>query len=295
MLRVSTSYQYGSYTRNIANAQQRYLQAQDHIGTGKRIHNPSDDPVGTASIVNMRSMKAASERYQKNISHGEDLLKTAESSFDDVTTLMRRAYQLAVQGANGATDQQGREAMVTEIVEIQKRLVDLGNTRGPNNEFVFSGQAVDTKPFTTAPPTLTYNGDANSMVVETAPGETMAVSVRADTLFVGAFDALESLKNNLQGGNTGAISGVDIQAMQNSLDAFAKERGKIGSKLQQLSDLDGDYQRRIDDFTQGISDVEDVDMAEAIMEYQLAETAYTAALNVASQGFRLSLMDFIQG
>jgi flagellar hook-associated protein 3 FlgL len=114
-------------------------------------------------------------------------------------------------------------------------------------------------------------------------------------MFIDAYAALESLKNNLQGGNNGALSGIDIPAIQGAMDDFNRERGGIGAKLQQLTQQKTDYQRRIDELSVGISNVEDVDLAEAMVEYQLAETAYTAALNVASQGFGLSLMDFIRG
>lgn len=295
MIRVSTSYQYGSYSANIDAAQQRYLNLQNQIGSGKKLFRPSDDPVGTASSLSIRSLQSAADRYRKNIAHGSDLLKSSESAFEDIHALLQRSYQLAVQGANAATDQSGREAMVTEVTEIQRRLLESANARGPNDEFLFAGQKVDVKPFTTTGSTLTYNGDANPLVVETGPGETSQANVNATQMITDAYDRLESLKNNLTGGNVGAISGVDIQQLQNSLATFNVERGKIGSRLQQFEQLDSDFQRRIDDLTKGLSDVEDVDMAQAIMDYQLAQTAYTAALNVASQGFRLNLMDFLRG
>jgi flagellar hook-associated protein 3 FlgL len=295
MNRISTSYQYSSYSHNIASTQQRYMQIQNQIGTGKRIQNPSDDPMGVASIVNMRSLKSASERYQNNLKVGEGVLKFSEEALADTSTLFRRAYQLAVSGANAATDQTGREAMVREVTEMQKRLVSVANSRGPNNSYIFAGQKVDTQPFTQNTTDITYNGDTNSIIVQTSPTETLAVNVNAGQMFVDAYATLESLKNNLQSGNTGAISGIDITEVQNVMRQMDNERGAIGAKLHQVQTLETDYQRRIDEFSNRISEVEDVDMATAITEYHLAETAYTAALNVASQGFRLSLMDFIRG
>jgi len=69
----------------------------------------------------------------------------------------------------------------------------------------------------------------------------------------------------------------------------------VGARLRTVDDLTERYIRMSDEFTKHISDVEEVDVDQAIMQYRLAETAYTAALQVASQGFRLSLMDFIRG
>jgi flagellin-like hook-associated protein FlgL len=40
--------------------------------------------------------------------------------------------------------------------------------------------------------------------------------------------------------------------------------------------------------------VGEIDYAEAIVEFTAAQSAYQAALQVASKGFSMSLMDFIQ-
>lgn len=294
-MRISTAYQYGSYSQNIAKAQERYMNLQNQVSTGRRLNVPSDDPAGTASFVNMRALQSANERFRANLETGATSLKFSENALDEMHSMLQRAYQLAVSGANSATDQPGRVAMASEVRELQRRFTEIANSRGPNQEFIFSGQMVDTKPFTESSGALVYNGDSNSRLVESGPGETLAVSVNAGGFVVQAYSALESLRNNLESGNPGAIAGIDITALQNSMTTVSNERGVIGSKLQQIERLRSDYERRNDEFTKAISDIEDVDMAEAVLEYRLAESAYTAALNVAGQGFRLSLLDFITG
>ena len=123
----------------------------------------------------------------------------------------------------------------------------------------------------------------------------MAVNTKGDALFQTAYDRLETLKNSLIGGNVGAISGVSITELQDSQRQFSHARGVVGTKMKRVDDLTRDMDRRKDDLTQGISDVEEIDLSQAVMDYQLAQTAYQAALSVASQGFGLSLMDFIRG
>jgi len=294
-MRVSTSYQWGSYSKNIAAAQARYIETQNQISSGKRVTKPSDDPVGTSAIVNMRSLQSAAERYEKNLQHGYAYLGFAENSLSEADTLMKRAYEFSVRGANAATDQSGREAMVRELTTIQNRLVEIANTRGPQNQYIFSGQKTDTAPISGSPGSYTFNGDTNAVVVESGPNDTIQINSNASSIFMTALSDIETLKNNLTSGNTGAISGVSITAMQDGMKAFQMERGAIGARMSQADALKGDYSRRQEEFTSYISDIEEVDMAEAIVQYRLSETAYQAALNVASQGFRLSLMDYIQG
>lgn len=292
-MRISTGYQYGMYQSDISRAQSRYFDAQRIVSTGKRLNTPSDDPQGTSQVLNLGSLKSAAQQYSKNLDTAKGVLGFTESALEEANRLLKRSYELAVAGSNGATSQEGRVAMATEITQIQQRLVELGNTTGPGGQYIFAGQMTDTKPFNLAGATLTYNGDGNNINVETSPNDTMTVNTQGEQLFRNAFDQLESLKNNLQGGNIAGLSGVNIQNLQDAQAQFTNARGVVGTKLKTVEQLKDHTTRRIDDFTVGISQIEEVDMTEAIMQYQLAETAYQAALSTVSQASRLSLVDFI--
>ncbi len=294
-MRISTAYQYDTYSRDIARAQQSYLKFQRQVSTGKRINSPSDDPFGTGTILNLGSLRDATTQYTKNLQSGKTFMSFTESALGEVVTGLRRAYQLAVGGANGATDQTGREGMVQEIGQIQKRLLDLANTKGAQGQYIFAGQTANQQPLTLVGGVPQVNGGNTDVIIESSPGQTIQINSIVAQKMADAYNQLESLKQHLNSGDTGALSGVDIPTLQASMDLFNTERGKVGAKLQEVETGLSMMQRRSDEFTQAISDTEEVDMADAIMKYQAAETAYTAALNVASQGFRLSLMDFING
>ncbi|MBX3119896.1 MAG: flagellar hook-associated protein FlgL [Fimbriimonadaceae bacterium] len=293
-MRISTAYQYETYSRDIAKAQESYLAAQRAVTTGKRVNQPSDDPFGTGNILKLGNMRDASNQYMKNLQTGATFMKFTESALEETVTGLRRAYQLAVSGANGATDQTSRVGMVEEIQQIQKRLLDTANSRGPNGKYLFAGQTSDQQPLTLVGGVVQVNGGNTQVFVESAPGQTIQINSVVAQKMADAYNNLEELKNHLTSGDTGALSGIDIPALQGAMDGFNYERGKVGAKLKEVETGLAMMQRRSDEFTKAISDTEEVDMAEAIMKYQAAETAYTAALNVASQGFRLSLMDFIQ-
>ena len=116
----------------------------------------------------------------------------------------------------------------------------------------------------------------------------------ADTFFKDLHSKLDDLRSHLLGGDIGIISDKDIYAMRTALDNIGIARGINGVKMNDIERLRNEGQRRQDDLTKTISDNEDIDLAEAITKMQSAETAYTAALQVASQGFQLSLMDFLR-
>lgn len=293
-MRVSTRYQYERYQSDIGRAQERYVTLQSQIASGKRIQTLSDDPYGTASAVSLRAIKGATEQYTQNLDRAKGQLGFAEGSLAEVSKLLKRGYELAVSGANSSTSQDGRNAMASEVREIQRRLVDLGNTRDGAGRYIFSGQSTDVKAFVPNGNTVDFMGDTNQVFVESGPGETLAANVNVSTTFKNAYDKLTELINGLEGGNLGQISGVSVAALQAAGSEVTNLRGQVGTKLQTIDQLKTDYTRRIDDFTSQISDIEDVDLGEVLLSYKQAETAYQAALQVTSQGFRLSLMDYIR-
>ena len=293
-MRISTGYQFDQYSSQIAASQARYVRAQQQVATGKRIQTPSDDPSGTATVLHVRSLMSAAKQYQSNVGRAKGHLGFTESALGEVSNIGRRAYELTLRGANSTTSQTGREAMVTEVEEMQRRLVDLANTQGPLGEYVFGGTRNDARPFSVTGTTLTYNGDAGSIQVETGPVDTLTVNTQGNPMFATAYAELESLKSDLTGGNVSALSGPRIEGIQQVLNNVQQQRGVVGSRMRTVDDLNLRYQRMQDDFAKHISDVEEVDIDQAIMQYRQAETAYQAALQVASQGFRLSLMDFIR-
>jgi flagellar hook-associated protein 3 FlgL len=292
-MRISTAYQFETYSRDIASTQGRYLEAQRQVSSGKRVHNPSDDPIGTHKLLSTKALKSNIEQYGKNLQTAKSFLGFSELALEESSNLTKRAYELAVRGANGSTDQPGREAIVREIEEMQRRVVDLGNSRGPNGQYIFGGHQTGSRPFTIGPGGIVFSGDDNDLFSEIGPGETMVVNTKGEAIFRDLYDKLEALKNNLSGANVGAISGVDIPALQAAQRSIDQARGTIGVKLRTVENQHSHYVRRNDELVKEITDIEDVDLSDAILSYRLAETAYSAALSVASQGFRLSLMDFI--
>jgi len=293
-MRISFGHQYDVYRSDLMKSQERYLDAQRKVSTGKRIQVLSDDPFAASHALSLRQVRSATEQYASNAQNAKAHLSFAEGTVGEISTLMKRVNELAISGANGSTDQVGREAMVRELTEIQRRLVDLGNAKGPDEGYLFSGQKTDTKPFLVSGSTVTYQGDANDLTAEISASDTLATNVQLGSVLPSSYATIEALKNNLSSGNTGAISGVDIGNVQTAMRSYDLIRGTIGTRIQNAEQAIDHHQRRMDDLMSRISDVEDVDMSEAILEYKTAETAYQAALQSVSMGSQLSLMDFMR-
>lgn len=293
-MRISTGYQFETFAGQVSATQARLFEVQRQLSTGKRLLDPSDDPSGTRIVLSYGSLRSGLEQYGKNLDMAKGFLGFSEQGLAETGDIMRQAYTFAVQGANSSTDQTGRNAMADQVAQLQRRLVDVANTQGPSGQFIFGGQKTDAKPYQVSGNTLVYSGDAGSMNVEISSTDSLAMNSLMGPQFVDAYQKLEDLKSRLLGGNIGGLSGVSIADLQGQMDVFGKERSAVGSKLQTVEQTTSSHQRRVDEFTKGISDVQDVDLTETILKYKQAESAYEAALMAASQGYGLSLVDFIR-
>jgi flagellar hook-associated protein 3 FlgL len=293
-MRVSTNKQYNSYQSRIRMTQAAYFQAQQEVMTGKKQDLFKNDAAGASYVVRARDLQGALTQYKSNLRTAKDYVGNSEVALGDMHDLVKQAYSHALQGANSSTDQSARNSLAAQVGDIQKRLLDLVNAQGASSQYLFAGQNSGVKPFTSSPPTITYNGDPNAVTIEIGAGETMQVNASLSQAFIDVYDRLERTKNDLSTGDIAKLSDVDLSDLQNSMQILREQRGITGAKLQQITDMEGRHERRIDDLSQRISNVEDVDLSEAITRMQLAQTAYQGALQVTSQAQRLSLMDYLR-
>lgn len=120
---------------------------QNQAATQKRITKPSDDPIGAARILESRTDIKGLEQYKKNILSSKEFIEFSEQSLGELTELLIRAKELAVQqstdgGASGVT----RKAVAFEIRQIFDQVVNIGN-RKFGDRFLFGGFKTLQAPF----------------------------------------------------------------------------------------------------------------------------------------------------
>ena len=293
-MRISTDFQYQQYTSEIDQAQQSLNTYQQQVETGLAINEPSDNPVGTDEVINMTALQSAQTQYSTNLQTATGWLGNTNNALTSAADIVQSAYSLAIQGASDTTTQAQRQSMASQIAQYQSSILSLANTQGSDGQYLFAGQKTNTQPFTVSGSTITYNGDSNPVMVEASASQTISVNTPGSPTFTGIWNDLQSLQQNLLNDNQSAISNTSVASLQSDLDSVSMEQGNVGAKMDTVQSMTADYTRRNTELTGEISNIQDVNMAQAISQYQLANTAYQAALTVTSQGFGLSLADYIK-
>lgn len=293
-MRISTSFQFDLQLARMAMAQQRYVEAERQVATGRRFETAAEDPYGSSLVVRYAALRRVAEQSNANLRVAKDYAGNSENALGEAHTLVRRAYELAVRGANASQSVESMQAMAREVETVQRQLLALANSRGAQGQYLFAGQLNDAAPFSVDDGALVYAGDGNPVLIETAPGQTLAVNTSGNPLFVDVYAALQALRTHLEGGDHANVSDLDIPALQDAMRALTSARGETGARMKTIDGFEQQNLRRIDELSAQISDVQDVDLAEAIQRFKQAELAYQAALQSTVAAQNLSLMDFLK-
>jgi flagellar hook-associated protein 3 FlgL len=305
--------------RVIADLQARYAAMADtqlQISTGRSVNKPSDDPTAAAQERLRLSELSGIKGSQSSVASAQSALNASESSMEGVRSVLSRANELALAGANGSLSQADRVTIANEIDQLIKSAKDSMNTK-VGDSYIFSGTASNVAPYADATGDA-YQGDGGALlrdggagvVLQTNPsfvpaGGSAAVPLTADAILGNGsaagdgrvLDALTQLSAHLRGGTTAdlqAIQSTDLQAIKANQTAVSSAISAIGAMsnrataaTSRLDDLEATAKQNIDDLT-------GVDMAKAITDYTAQSAAYEASLKVGAQIIQPSLLQFLR-
>lgn len=112
-----------------------------------KIESPRDDPLAAARAVRYDSVVGRLNRFEKNAQAADDLYRVSEGYARQALDITQRLREIAVQGANGVYSKQDQKYMAAEVDQLLGELIELGNARGPDGTFLFSGDKSRTAPF----------------------------------------------------------------------------------------------------------------------------------------------------
>jgi flagellar hook-associated protein 3 FlgL len=276
--RVTTQMSMAAATNRLQAGAAKLAQLTEQATTLKNIGKPSDDPVGTASAMQVRKEQAANAQFTRNADDAASWLATTDSALGDVYSVLAKARDLTVQAANtGSMSDTDRDAFVTQLRALSADLAASANTKYGSRS-VFAGSSS----------TATVDrriGDGSSVRVDTSG---QAVFGTGST---SVFAAIDSIVTDLQ-------NGVNVNPRLNELDAhLTTVRGvqaDVGVRHASALTAQSSLKSSSVDLEARRSSVEDKDLAKAVLDLQLQQTNYQAALAVTAKVLQPTLMDYLR-
>ena len=304
-MRISTQLLFESGAARIGDLQSSLLRTQQQIASGRRILNPSDDPVGATRALEITQSQSINTQYGVNRQNAKSTLSEVEGVLSSVTELLQDVRTTTIAAGNGLLGDTERGFMATELNARLDQLLGLANSRDAMGNYLFSGFQTDTPAFVKSATGATYQGDAGQRMAQVDATRQMAVTTPGSTVFQGGgqdmFQTLNDLitllqtpvvtpadKANLAAGLATAKSDIDL-----ALDNVLTVRAAGGSRLQELDSLDYAGEDRNLQYSQVLSELQDLDYTKAVTQLSQQQITLEAAQQSFVKTSSLSLFNFI--
>ena len=255
--------------RNLSITQTNVSKSLEKLSSGLRINRAADDASGLVVSENLRSQIGGMRVATRNAQDGVSVVQTAEGSLNEVTTILQRMRDLAVQSANsGSNDQTARNAAQAELTQLRSEVDRIGSsTRFATNAL-----------FTTAAFTFQI-GALSTDTVNVTIGAMSSASLTITTVAV----------------TSGALASASIVTIDAAIAAVSTLRGTLGATQNRFESTIRNLGVALENTTAAESRIRDTDMALEMVNYsknqilQQAGTAMLSQANIAPQSI-LSLL-----
>lgn len=175
-MRIATQQVFLSNVNNINRTNEQIFQTQQQLSTGRRVLQPSDDPLAAAQIQTFQLEIARTEQFDSNIEVAERRLQLEETTIEQVNNLSVRLRELTLQARNGTLTNTDRRSIASEVDGVIEALEGLLNTVDVQGEFLFAGNRGLTEPYTLdqSRGRYVFNGDDGQRFLQIGPSNQVA-------------------------------------------------------------------------------------------------------------------------
>jgi len=166
--------------------------AMQQLSTGKRINGAKDDAAGLAISTRMTAELRGMSMAMKNANDGISMMQTAEAALGEITNMLQRMRELAVQSATGSMSSANRKQLQAEFDQLVNEIDNVSKTTNFNNIKLLDGSAQGV-----AIQTGTKQGDQVSVDIGSASSKALGIQGYA-------------VQGSVQSGRVGDISAVEF-------------------------------------------------------------------------------------
>lgn len=287
-MRITTSLEYQNFSNNIETSLQSLNTVQSQISSGKKLQTFSDDAAGASQSLVLRSALGDNAQYQRNAASATAFLTATQGALATATSVVQSARQIAVAGASSIQTPDSLAALGDQVDGIVQQLTQAAAAQS-EGRYIFGGTNTTAAPYDG---TQTYLGNAQAINSALGPGNSVQINTPGSAAFGPAFTALQSLKTDLAAGDAAAVSG-DIGKVDTALSALNAASATAGAKANQAAAATQNLTRAQSDYQTSLSNIEDVDLAQAYVQLQSATNVYQASLSTVAKASQYSLADYL--
>ncbi|MBD8048974.1 flagellin N-terminal helical domain-containing protein [Limnohabitans radicicola] len=247
--------------------------SMEQLSTGKRINSASDDAAGLAISNKMTAQIRGLNQAVRNANDGISLMQTAEGATTEITNMLQRMRELAVQASNDTYTSSDRSALNAEVTQLKAEISRIADNTEWNGMKLFTAKSAGSAGGigTSGLVTLQVGVDGTSsdqITVQLNDIDAIALGVSGITL-------------TSTSGATSALATLDA-----AISAIDDDRAKFGAITNRLTYAVDNLTNVAQNTSASRSRILDTDYAKASSELartQIIQQAATAILAQANQ------------
>ena len=257
-------------------ASMQLQQSMERLSSGKRINSAKDDAAGLAIATKMTAQIRGLNAAARNANDGVSLAQTAEGALGQISNIVQRIRELAVQSSNGTVTNTDRLGLDNESRALLDQIDTIAATTN------FNGVAL-------------LDGSAATVSIQTGINATDTVGIslvdsRSATLNIGKAAAQGTAGTSEIDLANATNASAALATLDTALNTIAAARASLGASQNRLTVTVDNISSTVVNLTEARSRIEDVDfsgetttLAKAQILSQ-ASTAMIAQANQAQQG-----------
>lgn len=308
-MRITSANAFESSLSNLQRRQQALSQSQEQLTSGKRVLKASDDPAAAAAAERALAAESRSRAQLRALDSSRSAMQMSESALGDAGELMQRSRELLVSAGNGSRTDADRRVIAEALRGLRDDLLKVSNRNDGAGRYLFGGQGADSPPLLDSPGGVAYNAASGQLLA--ASGEASPLSIDGQAAWLQApdaanpgsmlsvFDVLDRVVGELlTPGRTAAQIAQTVSSGLGNIDSTANNlsswRARTGEALNRIDGIELRLSQTQLDAQRERSDAEDLDMLQAISEFQSRQTGYDAALKAYSTVQQMSLLQYLR-
>lgn len=274
--------------RSLATSGAELKTAMERLSSGKKINSAADDAAGFAIAERMTAQIRGLNMATKNANDGLSMLGVIENATNDVTDMLHRMRELAIQATNDTNSDEDRAFLQLEVAQLKLEITRVAEDTQYNGQEVLDGS------FT-----------SKSIQVGTESGQTITFSIngiKADAIGSAAVPDDANTANVDESANAAYVSGIDIsdaagaqaglQVITDAIEQVAGDRATYGALQNRLEYTVSNLMNVAEFTTAARSRIEDADFAAEsarLAKAQVLQQTGTAMLAQANASSQLAL------
>lgn len=257
--------------RNLGRSQNALATTFQKLSSGMRINTAADDASGLAISENMQAQIRSFGTAERNANNAVSMAQVAEGALGQMSSILSRMRELAVQGANGDLNNTDRTYLNTEFVSLRDEIDRMVQSTKFNGKDLLSGPSVS----------IDFQVGINNTAADKISVDFGNVTLQALGINNASVDGADA---------TNSLASID--SVEAAIATISGRRADYGAVMNRLQLTVANTQSMRTNLSAANSRIRDVDVAEetaAMARSQVLSQAGVSVLSQANQAPQLAM------